>query len=227
MLKNVVKNAQLDFIQKRITLYAPQLVTSQVSGASTVLTSGFGSGTPNLVELGTSNIGAIKLAAITDEFDFLFLPDDLDNKHPLYIRYLWTSDYGTANGTATFTTLYKSFAVGDAIAAADTALSAVHGASTKAAAAARALYWSKYGKLAPLATGANAGHTLSPATVALAFNVKASAVSGITIGTDFVYVLAVQICYTPRLTFGSSDRAARMLIDGLQPNVELDVTNDI
>lgn len=227
MLKNVVKNAQIDYIQKKVFIPAAQLVTGQVTGASTVLTSGFGSGTPNLVELGTSNIGALKMAATTDEFDWLWVPSDFDNRHRLFIRYLWTSDYGTANGTATFTTLYKAFSVGDAIAAADTALTVAPAASTKVSATARALYWSKYGYIAPIATGASANHVLPVPTISVAFNLKVSAVSGITIGTDFVYVLGVELSYTPRLTFGSSDRGARMLVDGLQPNLELDVTNDV
>ncbi len=227
MQKNSIKNVHLDLIAKRHFFPATSFVTGQVSGASTVLTSGLGSGTPNLVELGTSNIPALRMAATTDETDWLWTAPDFDNTLPLYIRYLWTSDYGTANGTATFTTLYKEFKTGDAIAAASTALTVAHGASTKAAATARALYWSKYGVIGPIATGGNANKTFDPATIAVAFNVKVSAVSGITIGTDFVYILGAELVYTPRMTFGNNTRRGRMLIDGLQGNLELDVTNDV
>lgn len=227
MVKNEIKNQHIDYVAKRVYIPFSQFITGQVSGASTVLTSGMGSGTPNLVELGTSNIPALKMAATTDELDFLWVPSDFDNHHKLMIRYLWTSDYGTANGTATFTTLYTAHQVGTAVAGGATALSITPGASTKVSATARTLYWSKFGQLGPIATASNANQTFHPDTIALTFNVKVSAVTGITIASDFVYILGVELIYTPRLTFGSNTRPARLLVNGLQSNVELDVTNDI
>lgn len=227
MHKNSIKNQHLDLNLKRFFIPASSLLTGQVSGASTVLTAGLGSGTPNFVELGTSGIGALKLAATTDEIDFMWTPHDFDNQFPLYIRYLWTSDYGTANGTATFTTLYTALKAGDAVSAGATALTITPAASTKVSATARALYWSKFGYIAPIATGANANSTFDQRTIALIFDLKVSAVTGITIASDFVYVLGVELSYTPRITFGSNTRRGRMLIDGLQHSLELDVTNDV
>lgn len=227
MLKNSIHNVHLDLNAKRVTIPALALVQSQVTGASVILDAGFGTGAAQLLELGTSAHGAIRLEATTDDVNYLWMPDDFDNRFPLHIRYLWTSDYGTANGTATFTTLYKAFKAGDAIAIADTALTLTHGASTKVAATARALYWSKYGTIAPIATGANANQTFGNDTIAVAFNTVCSAVSGITIASDYVHLVAMQLVYTPRLTFGSNTRKARMLKDGLQANLELDVTNDL
>lgn len=227
MQKSSVKNCHLDLITKRVFIPASAFVQSQVTGASVILDAGFGTGAAQLLELGTSAHGAIRLEAVNDDVNYLWTPSDFDNRHPLYIRYLWTSDYATANGTATFTTLYKTFKEGDAIAIADTALTIAHGASTKVSATARTLYWSKYGVVAPIATGANANHTFNPETIAVAFNTVCSAVSGITIASDFVHLLGMELVYTPRLTFGRSDRPARMLKDGLSANLELDVTNDI
>lgn len=227
MLKNSIHNVHLDLNAKRVTIPALALVQSQVTGSSVILDAGFGTGAAQLLELGTSAHGAIRLEDITDDVNYLWMPDDFDNRFPLHIRYLWTSDYGTANGTATFTTLYKAFKAGDAIAIADTALTLTHGASTKVAATARALYWSKYGTIAPIATGANANQTFGNDTIAVAFNTVCSAVSGITIASDYVHLVAMQLVYTPRLTFGSNTRKARMLKDGLQANLELDVTNDL
>lgn len=227
MLKNSIHNVHLDLNAKRVTIPALALVQSQVTGASVILDAGFGTGAAQLLELGTSAHGAIRLEATTDDVNYLWMPDDFDNRFPLHIRYLWTSDYGTANGTATFTTLYKAFKAGDAIAIANTALTLTHGASTKVAATARALYWSKYGTIAPIATGANANQTFGNDTIAVAFNTVCSAVSGITIASDYVHLVAMQLVYTPRLTFGSNTRKARMLKDGLQANLELDVTNDL
>lgn len=227
MHKNSVKNCHLDLVAKRVFVPAKDFVQSQVTGASVILDAAFGTGAAQYLELGTSAHGAIRLEAVTDDVNYLWTPHDFDNRHPLYIRYLWTSDYAVANGTATFTTLYKGFKVGDAIAIADTALSTVHGASTKVSATARALYWSNYGKIAPLATGNDAHGTFNVETIAVAFNTVCSAVSGITIASNYVHLLGMELVYTPRVTFGSNDRPARLLKDGLSANLELDAASDV
>lgn len=227
MKKNEIKNAHIDLLQKKVFVPAIQMLQSQVTGASTVLDLSFGAGAPIIAELGTSNIAAIRMEAVTDEIDWLWVPADLDNRHKLAIRYLWTSDYAVANGTARFDTLYTAVAPGTAVTIGATALTLLPGVSTKTSATARAVYWSKYGQLAPIATGANANHTFHPDTIAVTFNCKVGAVTGITIASDFVWILGVELTYTPRLTFGSNSRPGRLLVDGLHPNVELDVTNDI
>lgn len=227
MHNNCVKNNHLDLIAKKVIIPASAFVQSQVTGASVILDAGFGTGAAQLLELGTSAHGAIRLEAVNDDVNYLWFPTDFDNRHPLLVRYLWTSDYASANGTATFTTLYKAFAAGDAIATADTALTVVHTASTKVSATARAVYWSPYGRIAPIATGAAAGQTFASSTIAIAFNTVCSAVSGITIASDYVHLIAMELSYTPRITFGRSNRPARMLMDGMHANGELDVTNDV
>lgn len=226
MQKNSIKNVHLDLILRKEFIPAAALVTGQVSGASTALTAAFGSGTPNLVALSGTHVPAIKLAATTDEIDFVWSPAHFDNTHRLLIRYLWTSDYSTANGTATFVTLYNANLIGAAPATGATALTIAHTASTKTAATARATYWSTWGALAPLATGAQAGQTFDPTVASVSFNTKVSGVTGITIGTDFVYVLGVEIAYTPLITFGYSTREARLLADGRQANLEAGAVAD-
>ena len=227
MLNNSIRNNHIDLNAKRIFIPAKDFVQSQVTGESVILDAGFGTGAAQLLELGTSAHGAIRLEAVNDDVNYLWVPDDFDNKHPLYIRYLWTSDYAVANGTATFTTLYTAIKSGDAVAIGATALTKTHGASTKVSATARATYWSAYGAIAPIATGANAYQTFDPQTIAVSLNVVCSAVSGITIATDYVHLIGMQLVYTPRLTFGANGRRGRMLKDGLQSNLELDVTNDL
>lgn len=227
MQKNSVRNEHVDLIAKKVFIPAAAFVQSQVTGASVILDAGFGTGAAQLLELGTSAIGAIRLEATNDDVNYLWIPSDFDNRHPLYVRYLWTSDYATANGTATFTTLYTPIRANEAVAIGATALTRVHGASAKANATARGVVWSRYGAIAPIATGAHANHSFHPEVIAVAFNVTCSAVANITIATDFVWLLGMELTYTPRLTFGRSDRPARLLKDGLSSNLELDVTNDI
>jgi hypothetical protein len=227
MYKNCIRNANLDLVTKRVFIPAQEFVQSQVTGASVILDAGFGTGAAQLLELGTSAHGAIRLEATNDDVNYLWVPGDFDNRHPLHIRYLWTSDYASADGTATFTTLFTPIKSGEAVAIGATALTKTHGASAKDVATARAISWSKYGTIAPLETGTHANHTFNPEVIAVAFNVTCSAVANITIASDYVWLLGMELVYTPRITFGRSDRPARMLRDGLSANLELDVTNDV
>lgn len=227
MLKNSIKNTHLDLNSKRVFIRPIDYIQSQVTGASVILDAGFGTGAAQLLELGTSAHGAIRLEDTSDDVNYLWIPQDFDNRFPLYIRHLWTSDYASADGTATFTTLYTPIKSGEAVAIGATALTKTHGASAKAVATARAISWSKYGFIAPLATGAHAYQTFDPATIAVALNITCSAVANITIASDYVWLLGTELVYTPRLTYGSNTRRARMLADGLQANLELDVANDI
>ena len=227
MHKNSIRNEHIDLVAKKVFIPAASFVQSQVTGASVILDAGFGTGAAQLLELGTSAHGAIRLEATSDDVNYLWIPSDFDNRHPLHVRYLWTSDYGTANGTATFTTLYTAIKAGEAVAIGATALTKTHGASTKVSATARTIYWTPYGSIAPIATGTHANHTFNPEVIAVAFNVVCSAVTGITIASDYVHLIGMELTYTPRLTFGRSDRAARLLKDGLSANLELDVANDI
>ena len=227
MQKNSIRNQHIDLIAKKVFIPAYAFIQSQVTGASVILDAGFGTGAAQLLELGTSAHGAIRLEAVNDDVNYLWIPSDFDNRHPLHIRYLWTSDYAVGDGTATFTTLYTAIKENAAVAIGATALTKVHGASSKTSATARAVTWSKYGTIAPIATGANAFHTFDPQAVAVMFNVTCSAVANITIASDYVWLLGMELTYTPRLTFGRSDRPARLLKDGLSANLELDVTNDI
>jgi hypothetical protein len=224
MYKNSVRNQHIDFRAKRVFIPASSYI--QANSAGTTLDSFFGTGTSSYVEMGGSGNGAIRFAATGNDANYLWVPTDFDNRHPLYIRYMWTSEYAVANGTATFTTLYTAIRAGASVVIGATALTKTHTASTKVSSA-RALYWTPYGAVTPLSTGANAGHTFDPEAIVIALNTTVSAVTGITIATDFVYLVGTELTYTPLLSFGSNDRPARMLKDGLHSNLELDVANDI
>ena len=67
MQKNIVRNSNIDFIGKKVFIPASAFVQSQVTGASVILDAGFGTGAAQLLELGTSAHGAIRLEATTDD----------------------------------------------------------------------------------------------------------------------------------------------------------------
>lgn len=216
-----VRDSHMDWKLKRVFIPATAYISAQTSGASTTLTTS-GSGAPILSELGSSGIVAVRFAATTDEADFLWkVPYDYDNRHRLLIRHYWTSDYGTASGTATFTTLYTALAANSALTVGATALTKTHGASTKTSATARVPYWTSWGYIAPLATGSSANQTFAVATEFVTFDVTVSAVSGITIGSDYVYLIGTELAYTPCKTYGGgSRREGRKMVDTLNQTEE-------
>ncbi len=219
MQRGAIRDAHLDYVLKRAFIRPTDVISGQVTGASTVLDLTMSTGAAILAELGTSGVPAVRLEATTDEIAAYWVPENLDPRHRILIRHLWTSDYGTANGTATFTTLYNNHTEGAAVIAGATALTKTHGAGTKVSATARAVYWSPYGTIK--------GGTLGPTTIGLSFLVTCSAVSGITIASDYVHWLGMEILYTPKLTYGGgSDREARLLYSHLSTQ-EMGAASDV
>jgi hypothetical protein len=79
------------------------------------------------------------------------------------------------------------------------------------------MYWSNWGSVNPIGTGSIANQCFDPDTIMISFNVTCSAVSGITIASDHVYVLGAQLLWTPRRTFGAgSRREARLMLNGFR-----------
>ena len=178
--------------------------------------------------MGTSSLGAIRFVDTTGDINTLWVPTDFDNRFPLYVRYLWgTSRAAADGGSVTFATLYTALPVATAVATGATALTKTHGVSQRQFNTVDSIQWSNYGHIAPLATGSFANNTVPQSTIAISFNMKISAVGTIVLATDFVHVLGMELSYTPRLTFGQSTRAARLLADGLRASQDLDVTKDI
>lgn len=201
-----VRDQHLDYVLKRVFLPAQSAVNTQITGASTVLSSGFAA-VPVYAQLGSTLVGALKFAAVTEHANLTWqLPYDFDNRHRLLIRHLWTSGYATASGTATFTTVFNTLSVGSAATAPATVLTKTHGASTKVSATANTVYWTPYGYIAPIATGAGANSTFSDGAEVLVFDICPTAVGGLTIASDFIYWLGMELAYTPSMTFGDGSR---------------------
>ncbi|MGL5936013.1 MAG: hypothetical protein ACRCZI_10400 [Cetobacterium sp.] len=226
MYKNCIRNSSLDLIQKRVFIPAQDLVQSQVTGASTVLDASFGTGAAQYLEVATSGVGAMRFVAAGVDVNYLWVPTDFDNRHRLYIRALWTTDAVGSGGSCVWTVLHRPVQPSTALGIGNTALSRIILTSQKSSVTADVPIWTPYGYIAPQAGGTAAYHTFHPDTVAVNFNLTLTSTT-ITVATDFVHLLGIELSYTPRLCFGTSDRPARFLKDGLHPTLELDATPDL
>ncbi|MGL5935277.1 MAG: hypothetical protein ACRCZI_06600 [Cetobacterium sp.] len=224
MYKNCIRNSSLDLIAKRVFIPAQDLIQNQ--GAGTTLDSSFGTGTTQYLEVGTSGVGALRFVATGVDINYLWVPTDFDNRHKLFIRALWTTDFVGSGPSVVFTALHRAIRPSDTLAIGNTALNRIILTSQKPVVTTQVPIWTPYGYVAPQATGAHAFHTFPPDTVAVNFNLTLTSTT-LTIATDFVHLLGIELAYTPRLCFGSNDRPARFLKDGLHPTLELDATPDL
>ena len=210
-----ITDANVDYLMKREFLApfrfikaATTSTTGQV-GPST-LTAGYNGTAAQFANIGGNEIGALRFASTAATATAIWRPTDVDNRHPVYLRYAWTSSSAVAS-VATFNSLFSLVAAGAVPATPSTSLTKDIVAEGKATAA-NSWNWTRWGAIAPLSTGQNAFQTF-PATVdAVVFSVSVSSLTLAALATDFAYLYGVEVAYTPRLTFGDgSGREARYM----------------
>ena len=214
-----VKDANIDYLLKRQFFYPLDFVTgiASTSGGTTgnpaTLTAGFfaSAAAPiNLVEIGGSRKQALQFFGAAATLSVTWVPYDMDNRWPFYIRYHWSSSAGTAN-VATFQTFWAGGTVDTVTATPSTALTVVPVSTAKSATPlARAV--TRWGYVGPLATGPFAFNTVPATCDEIVFNIALSTASGAAVATIPAWLYKMEIAYTPRQTFGDgSGREARYM----------------
>ena len=159
---------------------------------------GLHTGAPVFAEIGTLGFGAVKFEAAGDEWVNVWgLPADVDVNHPVYFRVLYSSESSTAADTMTFILTYKAVAEGEALAAADTALNTTIAVDTYGGAAAKTLAKTGWGVV-------NGGVLSEGDTLVLETEIDAT---DATIGSEYVYLVGLEVEYTPKRTAGTGHSA--------------------
>lgn len=195
------------------------VATTSTSFGPATLSAGYGNtaaSTPIVALLAGTRRSAIQIASLGSTLSVVWYPTNVDNRWPIYVRHHWTSDAAVAN-VATFNTFYAPGTEGALTATPTTSLNVGIVTDPKAAAAAaRAV--TRWGAIAPLSTGQNAFLSLPATASEVTFHIAVSSVTNGAIGTIFVWYHALELMYTPRLTFGDgSDREARYANQILNP----------
>lgn len=245
--KNSVRDDSCDYVQEKRYFTGKDFCTfaTTVSGGIATLCSGFNNVTGQYTELGKSPTGlwAMRYASCGDNVSaptiLWQVPlHSVDNNWPVSFRILWGSDVALST-SATFPVLYWSTISGGMQNSAGTvvrtgvaptrpvtALSLAFGTTTKTSAAVNALTWSGYGKIAPLATGGFANQSFHPDADALNLELRFATLSLANVATNFIWVAAVEMLYTPKHMFGpQSTRQARHMMKTLG-NQETDPTTN-
>lgn len=213
-----VRDANIDWRLKKVQIPAKEFIQGPYGapygsfGAANMNT-----GSPIYATI-TSNIGlgAMRLEATTDNLTHLWWAYDIDPHHPVYVRHLWTTNAITAGQQAVFRTVYATVSVGTVLATPSTALTNVIASSSKANPAGMAPTWSPWGAVAPIETGVHANELWPESVTSVVWRHNVSAVNAINLTNEFVYLVATEYAYTPRMTFGGgSRREARAMNDDL------------
>ncbi len=184
------------------------------SGGASTLTCGYASSgaiAPLLIQLNGGRVAAAFIRTVGASLSYVWRPQDLDNRHPIYVRHLWTSDSALAN-VATFNTMFAVLGVGGVPATPTTSLTA-RIVTTAKGATAHSLALTRLGAIVGTATGAAAGQTFTSNLEAINFNFAVSSLTNGTLTTDGVYILGTEILYTPRQTVGDGSGVQAVIND--------------
>ena len=194
------------------TDYITGATTSGTGGPAT-LTCGYGptDTAPFFWQLGRNGVYGVRFNNTTSTVSYTWRTWDLDNRHPIYVRHLWTSTAAVAS-VASFNTVFSTVTTAGLIATPSTGLTRGMVGVAKGAAAFQPIF-TRPAAIAPLSTGALAFQTLTPENQAIVFNFAVSSLTLAAVATDFVWLLGTEILYTPRLTGGDGSGVQGILTD--------------
>lgn len=202
-----VRDANIDWRLKKVQIPAAAYIQGPGGANGVFGASVLNAGVPIYASI-TSNIGlgAMRLEATTDNLTHLWWAYDIDVHHPVYVRHLWTTNALTAGQQAVFRTLYSTVTSGMPFATPSQALTVAIASSSKANPAGAAAQWSPWGAVAPIATGIHANELWPESVTSVVWRHNVNAVNAINLTNEFVYLVATEYAYTPRMTYGDGSR---------------------
>lgn len=221
-----VKDRHIDYLLGRKWIEPVMFVVqgaNATAAAPVTLTSGFNTSvtTAQYLEFNGSRFAAMRISDATGNastLSYVWRPTDMDNRWPVYARVAWTSDaIASQSVVASFTGLFGLMGRNSVPTSVTTAFNAVMVSDPKTTTV-DTWQWTRWGVVAgPLATGPFAFETFPTTVEAVSFNFAVSSLTNADITTQFVWVLGVELAYTPRRTWGDgSGREARYLDQPLQ-----------
>lgn len=222
-MKGGIKDCHLDYKLRSYWIDARDYVTGATSSLATggaTLTCGYTGGgvqTP-LWQIGRRNVWGVQIATVGATLAYTWRPSDFDNQHPLYIRYVWTTDAAAAS-VASFNTAFSTLTTDAAPATPSTgATRAATGVAKTTAAHALAIT-----RPAMIASNTN---TFTPSTQAINLAVSVSSLTNAALATDFCWLLGTELLYTPKDLFGDGSRRQARYVDPPLQNMEVHSTLD-
>ena len=184
----------------------------------TLTTSGGGGsvGSPDLRVMSNSGVQAWHFDAQGDAVSVPVMFYDIDPRQPVYFRHLWTTPNLGVADINRFRTQFQSLTTSSSIQTATVPLTTVITSSTKGAAPAFAPTWSPWGAIQSKTTGILTGQIFPDDTYGLFIETALQSSNQLNVelakAGGGVLLVATEIAYTPRQTFGDgSRREARYL----------------
>ena len=209
-----IRDRQIDWNTARMRVWARDyaIQTASTGNLNTGLAAAYSVGGPRLAQLATDSATVgIQFDATSEAVTLNVWATDIDNKFPIYVRHLWTTHarVGGSSGPAVLLrTRFSSVTSASRINTSTTALDRTIDWSTKTSVPEFTPKWTGWGKIGPKGTGTLAYEGTFPEnTVYFTLDTDVQSVPAtLVIGSQFVYLIATEIEYTPRRTFGDGSR---------------------
>lgn len=212
-----VRDCNIDYNLKHDFIWADRYALNTTTLATQgPLSAGFSIGSRPFVVMSNTSMGAISMVALNNGVTIPWMAYDIDNRHPVYVRHLWTTRNANATDAVRFTTRFQSLTTASAIQTATVPLTVRIGTSTKGIAQAFGPTWTGWGVIGTLTAGILSGQIFPNDTYGILWDTQMESTNKTPTemakaGNDFLYV-ATEIAYTPKQTFGDgSRREARYL----------------
>lgn len=233
MMNGCIRDNHIDKRMKQVWIRPADFVngaTASSAGTGATLTAGYTNGSTvptQLWNVGSFRSGmyGLRFSTTAATVTYTWRPWDLDNTHPVYCRFWWTSDSILAN-VATFSVFYSTLSSGLIMATPSTAVTRAVTSVAKDAAALEPVF-TNLGMIAPLSTGAPAAQTFSPEIAAVNFAFHVATLSHGAIASDYCWLLGMELLYTSKDTYGDGSRRQARYLPVILENQEADPTNDI
>jgi hypothetical protein len=207
--KNVVRDAHIDYLVKKVHIPALSMCTNAAttSTANQIVFQGYGFGTPTYINVpGSAKIAGLKFNGTTFTAEYIWrVPSDVDKRQPIHPRILWTTSQLGTTMTATWQIFYQTITSASTLATSPTTVlnRTIAASSNGSASVAPVLNLTSRGAITPIATGSNAGQVLQDNTEAIHFTIQPTSTTlTMPTSTDGLFLLGMDLEYTPRNTFG-------------------------
>lgn len=199
----MLQDRNIDWRMRSIFFYAADLLGMLMENATSKVRTGLGTGAPVLAQINGKlswcgiQIDAAGADGVGDEIQFWMpLPADMDMRHPLYMGVHWTSGSSTTTDNVDFAAAYRVINRHD-----DALNDAATAFSTDVPSDLVVGPW----KYQVTGWGEIAGGTFEEGDV-VAFEIRAATVD-VDMVNEKLFVLGVELAYTPRMTRGGGRSA--------------------
>ena len=225
--KNCIRDEQIDYrLAVRDSFPSAWVTYSTASGGTqnvATLSAGFDYAALILIQpMGASRQLGARFSSIGNYLSapqavFPVSLEGVDNRQPVYFRVCWSTEATAANVQTRPVLVFSTISDNQVTATPSTTLTHAIATDAKTNTTAHRPTWSDWGMITASSGGSFAYQTFDPLADGLLLGVRFASITNAAVATDFLWMLRLQMAFTPRMTFGyGSTREAHHVVRTLQ-----------